>query len=872
MSAYLNLPNNGMQNGLNPESTAFGFNPQAQYEELFRDPAIDQEMPYMPGQSNFRQNLAFKSDEGLLRRLGSHLSDAIDLDNKSRDKWLRIVSDGIDYLGMGGDKSKASNDIYASTLLNVILNSTSELHSAIFQSGGFVETEIFGNPDPEKEDRAIRIKEFFHYMTTSVMKEYKSDKKQALFWMIMCGSVFSKIYIDPIKGKPCAPYIRPQDIIVDAGATSLEDAERVTHRFILSKRQVEEKFNSGAWKRVHLEPHDVSQDVIKVKTDEKSGVSSQSDDEQKIYCFDECICYWDMNNADSMYAFADPQSSYNKPLPYVVIKDRNSDAIVAMYNNWNEYDPSCKSIQYLVHHKYFTGFDFWGLGIFHLALGLARLETEIQQEFVKGVKLANAPVLMQASGLRSERTQYDNKPGSIVTFQTFDNNINNAMQPIPFPQPNPVMLQFKQLISESINNIIASRQLKFSDIPANTSATTMMGIMSKMHTQEISLLNDLYDSFRLEFELLFNAFGEWLPNEPYPFNVPGGQYVIMKQDFQPDIAIRPVLDPNVSSQTLKMMQSETVLSLATQAPQLYNLRNVHKHLLENMQVADIDSVLIPEPSEQMPPDLDPVSEFGFVMSNKPIQVYKHQDHQSHMTVHQYDLGKIMNDQTQDHGQQIGALQAHINSHMYYQTMMDVEARTGIPFPDDPNQMPPEMKQQVTMMSAQAVLQKQQEEQAQNPPPPDPNEILAREVEQKAQHQEMQFQLDQQKIEREERMAQLKANIELERIELEKQRLIMEKEKFEREFQMAMEKEETERMRIQMEMQRDQEKYNLEAQSKAYDSTLRHDTTKEVEYAKIASDHYKTDLDAETKAFEATLSHRSGEHDATSQHQKKDEKE
>ena len=61
------------------------------------------------------------------------------------------------------------------------------------------------------------------------MAEYRNETEQLLFRLPLAGSVFKKVYYDPLKKRPSSCMIPAEDFIVDYGCSDLENSERYTH-------------------------------------------------------------------------------------------------------------------------------------------------------------------------------------------------------------------------------------------------------------------------------------------------------------------------------------------------------------------------------------------------------------------------------------------------------------------------------------------------------------------------------------------------------------------------------------------------------------------------------------------------------------------
>ncbi len=353
--------------------------------------------------------------------------------------------------------------------------------------------------------------------------------------------------------------------------------------------------------------------------------------------------------------------------------------------------------------------------------------------------------------------------------------------------------------------------------------------------------------------------GEWLPEEGYPFKVVGGDHVMMKSDFSPDFAIRPVLDPNVSSDLYKSVINQGIMELAGQNPELYDIREVHRRILSTMKVSDMDKILLPKQDDAPPPpEMDPISENKTVMESNPIKAYKVQDHESHTVVHK-NLVQTLSDQmqadsTQDNSQMIAALKAHIQEHDTFAYVINMEMNTGIELPDDPTQIPSNVQNQIAIQAAQSIQQQAQQEAEQNPQI-DPNQILMeenrikeKEADNKAAEDQARLEFDYQRLQSDAQNEQMKLQIQQQEIEFKAQQLEVERMKLELQAQEMQ-------MRMDVEMAKihaDSAKADQAIESKAFDSTLRYQSEQERDNAKIASDAEKSALDAQSKAYSDSL--------------------
>jgi hypothetical protein len=436
--------------------------------------------------------------------------------------------------------------------------------------------------------------------------------------------------------------------------------------------------------------------------------------------------------------------------------------------------------------------------------------------------------------------------------------------PMPFNPPSPVIMQLKQACSQDIQNLSIAREIKADQIPANTSATTVLGILSTTSDMPNSLIKSYYRSYQKEFQRIFDLLGQILPDTAYPFMTPGGSHAILKSDFSSNIKIFPVMDPSNSSQSMQLMVNDILMQVSDAHPDLYNQRELQKRVLKTLKIQDADSILNPDPKTQPPPppppQIDAVSENTWVLQGKPIKAYKNQDHKSHNIVHQDEINTLSQDQTKDNSAFIAALTAHTVEHDMYEYEQQVEAQTGMMVPEDPTQMPPEMQQELTMRAAHAAQQRKDQDQQANPAPMDPsiplmeeNRVKEKGIELEAQYKQEQIRTDQLKIEKESQREEIEMQIKLRQLEMEENSAVIEERRLAFQEIESERKHEIELKRIEVDIL----KNNLQIQEKTFANTLKYE-----------NDRTKNELDVQSKSFATAMSHDSNNEPKESPKEKK----
>jgi hypothetical protein len=221
-------------------------------------------------------------------------------------------------------------------------------------------------------------------------------------------------------------------------------------------------------------------------------------------------------------------------------------------------------------------------------------------------------------------------------------------------------------------------------------------------------------SMKQEFKLLKEIIRDYAPQE-YSFDPQGGDRLAKQGDYDM-VDVIPVSDPNSATMAQRIMQYQAVIQLAQGAPQIYDLPQLHRQMIEVLGIKNAEK-LVPMPDDMKPKD--PVSENMAFLTGKPTKAFIYQDHEAHIAVHTsmmqdpMIMGQIgQNPMAQ---QMQAAIMAHVAEHLAFQYRKQIEERLGATLPAPNADLPEEIEVQLAKLVAQAsaqLLQQHQGEQAQ----------------------------------------------------------------------------------------------------------------------------------------------------------------
>jgi hypothetical protein len=713
--------------------------------------------------AEFNKNLADDMDEGQLAELAGDLLGDFETDLSSRRDWLETYVEGLELLGLRlEDRTEpwpGSCSVYHPLLVETLVKFQSETIMETFPAAGPVKTKIIGKITPEKEQAAQRVQEDMNYQLTEKMPEYRPEHERMLWGLGLAGNAFKKIYFDPYMDRQAAVYIPAEDMVVPYGASNLETAERVTHVMRKTKNEIKKLQVAGFYRDVDLGDPVLVLDEVEKKIAEKMGFSATADERFKLL---------EMHVDLVMPGDEDEDEDGEETgiaLPYVVTIEKGTQTILSIRRNWNPDDPAKQKRQHFVHYGYVPGFGFYHLGLVHLIGAFSKSGTMLMRQLVDAGTLSNLPGGFKTRGLR---VKGDDTPIAPAEFRDVDvpsGTIRDNIMPLPYKEPSQVLMALMNQIIEEGRRFASAADLKVSDMSAQSPVGTTLAILERSLKIMSAVQARIHYSMKQEFKLLAAIIRDFAPTE-YDYNPDTGSRLARQSDFD-NVEVIPVSDPNAATMSQKVVQYQAVMQMAQANPQIYDLPELNKQMLEVLGIKNIGK-LIPSAEEQKPKD--PVSENMAMINQKPVKAFIYQDHEAHIQTHM----SMMQDPKMQ--QMVGqspaaatiqaAIQAHIAEHLAFAYRNQIEDQLGAPLPPPDEEMSKETEVTISRLVADAaskLLQKNQ------------SEVQQQEAQQQAQDpilqmQQQELQLKAQEIQIKSERNQADIQIEQQRLEVERERI------------------------------------------------------------------------------------------------------
>ena len=659
-------------------------------------------------EEGFDDNLAEYLADNKISSMASDLSRDIENDKNSRKDWEKSYTEGLKLLGLQMEERtepwNGACGVFHPMITEAVVRFQAETITETFPAQGPVKTKILGKITPENKEIAANIQEDMNHELTDVMKEFRPEHERMLWSLPATGSAFKKVYFDPGLGRQVSIFVPAEDMLLPYGATDMDTCYRVTHVMRKTKNEIVKLQAAGFYRDIELgEPGRAQTDIQKAK-DKETGFSDLNDERFTLY---ECHVDLDLEGYEDLDEDGDPTGIL---LPYVVTMIKGTNDVLSIRRNWKEDDDLKLKRQHFVHYQYIPGFGAYGFGLFHLIGGFAKSATSLMRQLVDAGTLSNLPGGLKSRGLRIKGDDTPIAPGEFRDVDVASGSIRDSILPLPYKEPSSVLYTLLQNIVDEGRRFAATADMKVSDMSAQAPVGTTLALLERQLKVMTAVQARVHFALKQELRLLKDIIRDYTDPD-YTYDPEYGTRKAKKEDYDL-VDVIPVSDPNAATMSQRVIQYQAVIQMAQMAPQIYDLPQLHRNMLEVLGIKNAEKLVPIE--EDMKPE-DPITENQSILKGKPVKAFFHQDHKAHLAVHsmltQDPTIAQMIGQNPQAQKLIAEQQAHMSEHMGYMMRQQIEQQLGMPLPPEDEKLPPQIEVALSGMMAQAAQQVVQQNQA-----------------------------------------------------------------------------------------------------------------------------------------------------------------
>lgn len=604
----------------------FDFSP----EDLEEDNEVEPELVDL--NKGFYKNLVEDIDDDFLDAWGAEIVSDVEADDASREDWLKTIEQGLELLGIKVEEKnspfKGACSAQHPLLLESAVKFQSKASAELLPADGPVRTKILGDPTIQKEDQANRVKKHMNYQVTEQMTEYYPDTEKLLISVPLIGSGFKKTYYSSAMGRPVSEFVPADQFIVPHNSSDLQRAIRYTHVLYKTENQFNHDCASGLYEKPanDLTVSEFKLSGIRKKASTLQGMDVDLAGESEGYTLYEHYCFKYIPGIEEDIGEV---KKYELALPFIVTVDSYSGKIVGIRRNWEKDDDKRQNLVNFTHWEFVPGFGFYGLGFIHL---LGNLQLSLTASLRSLVDAGQFATLQGGFKLKGTRIVDDGEPISPGQFKEIEStimDINKSIMPLPFKEPSQTLYAMLEFLDAKGQKFADSTEQVVADSTNYGPVGTTLALLDASTKFFSAIHKRLHLAQKQELKIIARINKMTLPDEGYEYNLENETVKVSRKDYDSQVDICPVSDPNISSNAHRMAKAQTLYQIAQQSPDLHDMREVLKHVYTNMDYANIEKIL-PNPEGAVPND--PMTDLQLAIKGKPIKAFEGQDHSAHIAV------------------------------------------------------------------------------------------------------------------------------------------------------------------------------------------------------------------------------------------------
>ena len=509
-------------------------------------------------------NIAEDLDEDKLISIGNQVVEGYDTDKASRKPWeddLKVWTELA--LQVSSQKTypwpNAANIKYP-LLATAAMQFAARAYPTLVPSNGkIVKCRVIGSdPTGEKSKRAYRISTHMSYQVLDEMEDWEDDMDKLLISLPIAGTCFKKTYWDSAKQRNCSKLVLPKTLVVNYYARNLEDAERITEVFSLTRRQIKERQNNKVFLDVDLGDPIVDNLDDTLTSINKAFQHDTSEDITTPYTILEQHSYLDLDD-----------DGYSEP--YVITVDYNTKKVLRIVPRFTVEDVrvdddgkiiSIKATQYYTKYDFIPNPDggFYSIGFGRLLGPLNNSANTIINQLVDAGSLSNLQSGFIGKGLRIKMGESRFQPGEWKAVNAVGDDLKKQIFPLPVREPSQVLFNLLDLLLKSGKELASVAEIFVGKMPGqNTPATTTMATIEQGMKVFTAVYKRIYRSLTQEFRKIYKLNRQYLNPEEY---ISVLEEPVQQNDYLgPEDDIVPGADPTAVSSQEKQAKVQALMQI-----------------------------------------------------------------------------------------------------------------------------------------------------------------------------------------------------------------------------------------------------------------------------------------------------------------------
>ena len=446
-------------------------------------------------------------------------------------------------------------------------------------------------------------KDLNHYLT-SIATEYYPDTDRMLLMLGFGGLAFKKVYFCPLRNRPVSESVDAEDLIVNAAATDIRSAKRVTHRVMMRPSTVKRLQILGVYRDIALSTP-LPQELDSAQREKKAqqGVEPEAlnpeDRDREIY---ECYCELDIKGYEHKWK--------GKPsgleIPWRVTIDVSTKQILSIVRNYDEDTAELPEAHpVFVPYMFVPGFGFYPIGLLHILGNTTNAVTAAWRELLDAGMYANFPgFLFSDAGGRQNSNIFRIPPGGGALVKTGGMPITQAVTPLPYKEPSQALMGLVENIAQTGQRLGGTSEQQVGEGRADAPVGTTLALIEQAQKILNSVHKRMHASQAEEFQLIIKCFKEhpdsfWQRNRKPAMAWDEKTFRDALDMYAQSLV--PQADPNTASHTQRIVKVMALKQLQTLQPTLYDPIAVDTAALQALGWNNPEQFFVPPTAMGKPP-------------------------------------------------------------------------------------------------------------------------------------------------------------------------------------------------------------------------------------------------------------------------------
>ena len=576
---------------------------------------------------DFYANLAEEIDPYDLNKIALRYMDLVENDKKSREERDKKYEEGLKRTGMGNDAPGGATFMGASKVVHpamaeACVDFASRAIKEMFPPDGPTRTKILGDVDELKIQKAERKRDYMNWQLTEQIEEFRDEQEQMLTQLPLGGSQYLKLWYDEKKKRPCAEFMPIDNILLPFAAANFYTAQRVTEMQTITEWEFKNRIRAGLYRdidliRVSAEPEETHSEKANNKIEGRKYEDNE-DGLRKVYH----IYTW--------LELEDDPLTNGESAPYILMIDEHENECVGLYRNWEEGDETQTKLDWLVEFKFIPWRGAYAIGLPQLIGGLSAALTGSLRALLDSAHINNAATMLKLKGAKisGQSQQVDVTQVCEIEGAPGVDDIRKIAMPMPFNPPSEVLFKLLGWLDGAAKGVVTTAEEKIADVNANMPVGTTQALIEQGAVVFSAIHSRLHDSQGRVLKIL-GRLNRWYLDEQRKGEVVA-DLDIRKEDFASNTDVIPVSDPHIFSETQRMAQTQAVMQIMKENPDLFNRKTVVERFLKQIKVPGINEIMKDVPS---PEKRDSANENVAMMLGQAAFAYMEQDHLAHIQSH-----------------------------------------------------------------------------------------------------------------------------------------------------------------------------------------------------------------------------------------------